>query len=115
MRRYTLTCPQARYRDGRIFCVKANSLCGNQKFCRIIVSIITGICSIIAVAITSAASGKKLQHKLEISQAVMNSKLESLTNEVRAHNEFARRMPVIEEQIKVINHRLEDLEREHHG
>lgn len=81
----------------------------------IIVSIITGICSIIAVAITSAASGKKLQHKLEISQAVMNSKLESLTNEVRAHNEFARRMPVIEEQIKVINHRLEDLEREHHG
>lgn len=81
----------------------------------IIVSIITGICSIIAVAITSAASGKNLQHKIEISQAVMNSKLESLTNEVRAHNEFARRMPVVEEQIKVINHRLEDLEREHHG
>lgn len=44
----------------------------------------------------------------------MNAKLESLTNEVRAHNEFARRMPVIEEQIKVINHRLEDLERESH-
>lgn len=34
MRRYTLTCPQAKYRDGRIFCLKVNGLCGNQKFCR---------------------------------------------------------------------------------
>lgn len=78
----------------------------------IIVSAITGIFSIVGVIITSAASANKLQKQLEISQAVMNTKLESLTNEVRAHNEFARRMPVIEEQIKVINHRLDDLERE---
>ena len=81
----------------------------------IIVSVVTGICSIVAVAITSAASGKKLQQQLEVSQAVMNTKLEALTSEVRTHNEFARRMPVIEEQIKVINHRLDDLEREHHA
>ena len=81
----------------------------------IIVSVITGICSIVAVAVTSAASGKKLQQQLEISQAVMNTKLEALTSEVRTHNEFARRMPVIEEQIKVINHRIDDLEREHHA
>lgn len=81
----------------------------------IIVSVITGICSIVAVAVTSAASGKKLQQQLEISQAVMNTKLEALTSEVRTHNEFARRMPVIEEQIKVINHRIEDLERENHA
>lgn len=81
----------------------------------IIVSVITGICSIVAVAITSAASGKKLQQQLEVSQAVMNTKLEALTSEVRTHNEFARRMPVIEEQIKVINHRIDDLEREHHA
>ena len=77
----------------------------------IIVSIVTGVCSIIGVILASAASNKKLQQQLEVSQAVMNTKLESLTNEVRAHNEFARRMPVVEEQIKVINHRLEDLER----
>lgn len=81
----------------------------------IIVSVITGICSIVAVAVTSAASGKKLQQQLEISQAVMNTKLEALTSEVRTHNEFARRMPVIEEQIKVINHRLDDLERDNHA
>lgn len=81
----------------------------------IIVSVVTGACSIIGVVLASAASSRKLQQQLEISQAVMNTKLENLTNEVRTHNEFARRMPVIEEQIKVINHRLEDLERENHA
>ena len=81
----------------------------------IIVSAVTGICSIVGVIIASVSSANKLQKQLEISQAVMNTKLENLTNEVRAHNEFARRMPVIEEQIKVINHRLDDLERENNA
>ena len=45
------------------------------------------------------------------SQAVTETKLDELTREVREHNGFARRMPVVEEQIKVINHRIEDLER----
>ena len=80
----------------------------------IIVSIVTGICSIVGVILASAASSSKMQKQMEISQAVMNTKLESLTNEVRAHNEFARRMPVVEEQIKVANHRIDDLERENH-
>ena len=44
-------------------------------------------------------------------QAVTDTKLDELTREVREHNNFARRMPVVEEQIKVINHRLTDLER----
>ena len=43
-------------------------------------------------------------------QAVTETKLEELTREVREHNNFARRMPVVEEQIKVINHRISDLE-----
>ena len=81
----------------------------------IIVSIVTGICSIIGVIIAASASSRKLQQQLEISQAVMNTKLEALTSEVRSHNNFAQRMPVVEEQIKVISHRLEDLEREHHA
>ena len=46
------------------------------------------------------------------SQAVTETKLDELTREVREHNNFARRMPVVEEQIKVINHRIADLERE---
>ncbi|HCI64676.1 MAG TPA: hypothetical protein DFH97_06690 [Clostridiales bacterium] len=43
-------------------------------------------------------------------QAVMDEKITELTREVREHNNFAKRMPVVEEQIKVINHRIEDLE-----
>ena len=44
-------------------------------------------------------------------QAILETKVEELAREVREHNNFARRMPVVEEQIKVINHRLADLER----
>ena len=49
--------------------------------------------------------------KLERAQAVTDTKLDNLISEVREHNNYARRMPVVEEQIKVINHRLEDLEK----
>lgn len=78
----------------------------------IIVAIITGVCSILAVIMTTASSNKKIEHQLDKSQAIMDTKLEALTAEVRACNEASRRVPVIEEQIKVINHRLEDLEHE---
>jgi hypothetical protein len=69
----------------------------------IIVSLITGGITLLGVLI---ANGK--------SQAVTDTKLEELTREVREHNNFARRMPVVEEQIKVINHRIADLEKEEH-
>ena len=65
----------------------------------IIVALITGGGTRLGVLI---ANGK--------SQAVTETKLDELTREVREHNNFARRMPVVEEQIKVINHRIEDLE-----
>lgn len=78
----------------------------------IIVSIITGIITIITVIINTKASNREIQHKLETQQAVFETKLDSLTSEVREHNNFARRMPVVEEQIKVIDHRLEGLEHE---
>ena len=65
----------------------------------IITAIITGGVTLLGVLI---ANGK--------SQAFTETKLDELTREVREHNNFARRMPVVEEQIKVINHRIEDLE-----
>ena len=65
----------------------------------IIASIITGAITLCGVLI---ANGKN--------QAVMESQIAELTREVREHNGFARRMPVVEEQIKVINHRIDDLE-----
>lgn len=78
----------------------------------IIVSIITGAATIAGVVISTKSSTKDIQHKLETHQAVMDNKIDTLASEVREHNNFARRMPVVEEQIKVINHRLEDLEHE---
>jgi hypothetical protein len=77
----------------------------------IIVAVITGIASITAVVITTKSGNKEVTHKLETNQAVTDTKLQALTDEVRQNNEFAKRMPVVEEQIKVINHRIDDLER----
>lgn len=75
-------------------------------------AMITGGLSLAGVVITCAATAKKNENALRISQAVTDTKIDELTREVREHNGFARRMPVVEEQIKVINHRLTDLERE---
>lgn len=77
----------------------------------IIVAIITGGLSLIGVIITNAKSSKDIEHKLSVQQAVTDTKIEELTREVRMHNNFAQRVPVIEEQIKVINHRISDLEK----
>ena len=67
----------------------------------ILVAVITGVTTLIGVLISNSRT-----------QAVTDAKLSELTREVREHNNFAKRMPVVEEQIKVINHRLADLERE---
>lgn len=65
----------------------------------IVASVITGCITLVGVLI---ANGK--------TQAILETKVDELTREVREHNHFAKRMPVVEEQIKVINHRIEDLE-----
>lgn len=65
----------------------------------IICALITGGITLAGVLITNSRS-----------QAVTEEKIEELTREVREHNNFAKRMPVVEEQIKVINHRIADLE-----
>lgn len=77
----------------------------------VIVAIISSVASVVAVIVTSISGNAKIQKQMEISQAVMQEKISNLADEVRTHNEFARRMPVIEEQIKVINHRIDDLEK----
>ena len=78
----------------------------------IIIALITGGLSLIGVIFTNLSSHKKIENEIKTSQAVTDTKLDNLTREVREHNNFARRMPVVEEQIKVINHRIEDLEEE---
>ena len=79
----------------------------------IIVAIITGGLSLAGVVISSIASTRRMDSNLKTSQAVTETKIDELTREVREHNNFARRMPVVEEQIKVINHRIADLEDYH--
>ncbi len=70
----------------------------------IIAALITGAVTLTGVLI---ANGR--------AQAITDTRLEELTREVREHNNFARRMPVVEEQIRVANHRIADLEKEVHG
>lgn len=76
----------------------------------ILVAIITGSLSLLSIIYSSSKSASKVDAKLDKQQAVIEAKLNELTREVREHNNFARRVPVVEEQIKVINHRIEDLE-----
>ena len=76
----------------------------------IIVAIIVGGLSLVGVILTNAASNKKVESKIETAQAVTDTKIEELTREVREHNNFARRVPVVEEQIAGINRRLDGLE-----
>lgn len=78
----------------------------------IIVAIITGGLSLIATIVSNNRTAQSMDTKLDKQQAVTETKLEELTREVRAHNNFAQRVPVLEEQIKVANHRIEDLEKE---
>ena len=78
----------------------------------IIVALITGGLSLIGVIITSRSNGKKVQQQLETAQAVTDTKIDELTREVRDHNNFAKRVPVLEEKMKVANHRIDDLEKE---
>ncbi len=79
----------------------------------VLVAIISGGLTLIGVIISNLAAGRKTQARIETSQAVTDTKIDELTREVREHNNFAKRVPVVEEQIKVINHRISDLEEIH--
>lgn len=78
----------------------------------ITVALITGGLSLLGVIIASISGNRRAEEKLRITQAVTDAKIDELTREVRKHNGFAEKMPVIQEQIKVINHRIADLENE---
>ncbi len=81
----------------------------------IVVALITGGLALVGVVISNISANRRMQAQLEKAQAVTDTKIVELTREVREHNGFAKRMPVVEEQIKVINHRLGDLEQFHKG
>ena len=78
---------------------------------QVIVAVITGIATVLAVVLTNSKSNAAVDAKLDKQQAITETKLDALTEEVRKHNSFAQRVPVLEEQMKVANHRIADLEK----
>ena len=77
----------------------------------IAVALITGGLSLVGVIATCLITARRSETSMKISQAVTDTKIQELTREVRLHNGFAQRLPVVEEQIKVMNHRILDLEK----
>ena len=76
----------------------------------ILAALITGGLALAGVVITNVSGNRSVRTKLERNQAVTDTKLEELTREVREHNNFARRMPVVEEKLKALEHRVKHLE-----
>ena len=77
----------------------------------IIISIISGALTLIGVIVSNIGANRKMESQLEIHQAVTETKLETLTEEVRKHNNFASRVPVIEKDIEYLKHEVEDIKK----
>ena len=75
----------------------------------IVVSIITGILTLVGVIVSNIGSNRKMENQLELHQAVTETKLENLTEEVRKHNNFASRVPIIERDIEYLKHEVDDI------
>lgn len=79
----------------------------------VIVALITGGLSLVGVVITSLATSKKQEKAAAVAQAVMDTKLEELTREVREHNNFAQKMPAMQQQVADLERRVNNLEQYH--
>lgn len=79
----------------------------------IIVALITGGLSLVGVVVTCLATSKKTEKAAAVAQAVTETKLEDLTREVREHNNFAQRMPVLQQEVNDIKRRVGILEQYH--
>lgn len=72
-------------------------------------TVITGILTLIGVVITNSMSNREIEHKLEVSQAITDTKLENLTQEVRKHTDFAMRIPVLEQRVSTCENEIKAL------
>lgn len=80
----------------------------------IITAIITGGLALVGVIISNMSSNRKIEQQLATAQAVTEVKIQTLTDEVRKHNSFAERIPVLEIKVENISHRLDQLEVSHY-
>ena len=81
-----------------------------EVMCSVIPSVLTLVGVIITCAVSAKTTRDNVSHRLELSQAVTDTKLEELTREVRKHNSFAEKIPVINEQIRSMDERLKEIE-----
>ena len=72
-----------------------------------------GLLSFFGVVITNSRSNNKIQNEMKTNQAVTKEQINELTREVRMHNDFAQRIPVLEEKVKSLNRRITELEEFH--
>ena len=79
----------------------------------ILVAVITGGLSLAGVIATNKSTVNKIQQQIIVNQAVTDTKIDELTREVREHNNFARRMPVVENEIKHIEEEITELKEYH--
>lgn len=73
-------------------------------------SVTVGLLTLMGVIITNSRANKDIEQKIAVAQAVTDTKLAELTREVREHNSLVRRVPIVEEQMKSVNHRITDIE-----
>ncbi len=81
----------------------------------VIVAVITGGLSLVGVILTNQATARKQEKIAAVNQAVMDTKIEELTREVREHNNFAVRMPAFEQRVSDLERRVGSLEQYHKG
>lgn len=79
----------------------------------VLAAFVTGLFTLVGVIITVIAGNKKIEHKLEINQAVQDTKLDNLTQEVRRHNNFAEKIPAMETKITTLEHDVAQLQKFH--
>ena len=73
-------------------------------------SVTVGLLTLMGVIITNNRVNRDIEQKIAVAQAITDTKLAELTREVREHNLLAKRVPVVEEQMKAVNHRITDIE-----
>jgi ubiquinone biosynthesis protein UbiJ len=81
----------------------------------IVVALITGGLSLAGVIVTCLATSKKAEKAAAVAQAITETTLNDLTREVREHNNFAQKVPVLEQEVRALNHRVSSLEQYHNA
>lgn len=81
----------------------------------VIVALITGGLSLAGVIVTTQAASRKQEKTAAVAQAVMDTKIDELTREVREHNNFAQKMPALQQEVHDLKRRVDILEKYHRG